>query len=74
VRQKAVIDLPPWIEKARKTLVDSLANGIARDEAAVRAGIALDWSYGQTDGQITKLKLVKRQMITRGSAPVAAPM
>ena len=44
----------------------SLANGIAKDEAAVRAALMLSWSNGQTEGQITKLKLVKRQMYGRG--------
>jgi transposase len=34
--------------------------------AAVWAAIAEPWSNGQTEGQITKLKLVKRQMYGRG--------
>ena len=37
-----------------------------RDIAAVRAAICFCWSNGQTEGQITKLKLVKRQMYGRG--------
>jgi transposase len=44
----------------------SFAGGVAKDEAAVRAAITLPWSNGQTEGQITKLKLVKRQMYGRG--------
>ncbi|MCP4380579.1 MAG: transposase, partial [Hyphomicrobiales bacterium] len=47
-------------------LIASFANGIARDMAAVRAAITEPWSNGQTEGQITKLKLVKRQMYGRG--------
>ena len=39
---------------------------IARDKAAVRAAITEPWSNGQTEGQITKLKLVKRQKHGRG--------
>ena len=31
----------------------------------MRAAIALRWSNGQTEGQVTKLKLVKRQMYGR---------
>jgi transposase len=34
-------------------------------EAAVRAAMTLPRSNGQTEGQITKLKLVKRQMYGR---------
>lgn len=66
IRQKALTDLDPWIERGRDSLVGSFANGIARDIAAVRAAIATGWSNGQTEGQITKLKLVKRQMYGRG--------
>jgi len=35
---------------------------VVKDEAAVRAAIILPWSNGQTEGQFTKLKLVKRQI------------
>jgi transposase len=34
--------------------------------AAVAATITSNWSSGQTEGEITKLKLVKRQMYGRG--------
>jgi transposase len=33
---------------------------------AVRAAITSPWSNGQTEGQITRLKLVRRQMYGRG--------
>ncbi len=65
LRRKAVATLMPWIERAKQSLVASFANGVARDEAAVRTAIASPWSNGQTEGQITKLKLVKRQMYGR---------
>jgi hypothetical protein len=48
------------------SLVASFSNGVRRDEAAVRAAITLPWSNAQTEGQITRLKLVKRQMYGRG--------
>ena len=35
-------------------------------KAAVSAAITSAWSNGQTEGQITKLKLVKRMMYGRG--------
>jgi transposase len=35
--------------------------------AAGRAAIIEPWSNGQTEGQITKLKLVKRQMYGRAN-------
>jgi transposase len=59
-------NLDPWLDRARASLVASFANGIITDKAAVGAAIELSWSNGQTEGQITKLKLVKRQMYARG--------
>ena len=46
-------------------LVSSLATGVLKDRAAVRAAIIQPWSNGQVEAQITKLKLVKRQMYGR---------
>jgi transposase len=66
IRRKAEAGLTPWIERARASLVASFASGVARDEAAVRAAITLPWSNGQTEGQITSLKLVGRQKYGRG--------
>lgn len=43
----------------------SFANGVIKDKAAVSAAITTSRSNGQTEGQITKLKLVKRQMYGR---------
>ena len=66
IRQKSRGDLDAWLERARASLVASFANGVTKDKAAICAAIALPWSNGQTEGQITKLKLVKRQMYGRG--------
>ncbi|MBY5571486.1 transposase, partial [Rhizobium leguminosarum] len=66
IRKKSITDLDPWLEKARTGLVASFANGVVKDRAAVSVAITSPWSNGQTEGQITKLKLVKRQMYGRG--------
>ena len=66
VRRKSSGDLEAWIERAAKSLVASFANGVIRDRAAIQNAITSQWSNGQTEGQITKLKLVKRQMYGRG--------
>jgi transposase len=39
--------------------------GIRQDWAAVRAALTSPWSNGQTEGQVNKLKLLKRQMYGR---------
>ena len=62
---KAATSLDGWIEHARTSLIAPLARGVAKDIAAIRAAIIEPWSNGQTEGQITKLKLVKRQMYGR---------
>jgi len=59
-------DLDPWVAEAAGSELASFASGIEADGAAVRAAIVQTWSNGQTEGQVTKLKLVKRQMYGRG--------
>lgn len=65
IRQRDGAALDPWLEDAASSLLASFAAGIARDHDAVRAAIVEPWSNGQTEGQITRLKLVKRQMYGR---------
>src|SRR5262249_10634931 len=49
VRNKTDTGFAMWIEAARQSLVASFANGVAKDEAAVRAAITSPWSNGQTE-------------------------
>ena len=63
---KKTDDLTPWLRDAADSELASFASGVQDDEAAVRAAIVEPWSNGQTEGQVTKLKLVKRQMYGRG--------
>ena len=66
IRTRTVAGMPLWMERAADSLVASFCSGVRKDEAAVRAAVTSPWSNGQTEGQITKLKLVKRQMYGRG--------
>ena len=53
--------------------IDALAQfarGLQADLAAVTAGLTLEWSNGVTEGQIHRLKLVKRQGYGRASFPL----
>jgi transposase len=65
IRGKADADLDGWIAAARSNLLASFGAGITKDLAAVHAAITEPWSNGQTEGQITWLKLIKRQMYGR---------
>jgi transposase len=65
IRTTEAIELEPWITESKRSLIASFANGVARDKPAVYAAITQPWSNGQVEAQITKLKLVKRQMYGR---------
>lgn len=65
IRKKAEIELEPWIDESKRSLIASFATGIANDKGAVHAAITQPWSNGQVEAQITKLKLVKRQTYGR---------
>jgi transposase len=59
--------LDDWLADAKTGLLASFASGVGQDCAAVRAALTEPWSNGQTEGQNTKLKLVKRQMYGRAN-------
>jgi transposase len=64
VRERRGKDLEAWITAATASGIDTLARfgrGLQEDLAAVSAGLTLSWSNGPVEGQITRLKLLKRQ-------------
>ena len=40
IRKKAEIELEPWIDESKRSLIAAFANGIANDKGAVHAGHA----------------------------------
>lgn len=69
VRERDRTAFDRWLETAAASGVAELsavASGMRRDYAAITAALLLPWSNGQTEGQVTKLKLVKRQMYGSG--------
>ena len=68
VRTHAAADLSAWLLAARRSRIPELvsfAGGILRDFAAVAAGLTLGHSQGQVEGQVNRLKLLKRQSYGR---------
>ena len=65
IRDRDADALTGWIMDAAGGALASFAKGLTADHAAVAAALTEPWSNGQTEGQITKLKLVKRQMYGR---------
>lgn len=60
--------LTAWMQEAQQSRLIELENFamvLRRDEAAVRAAATSEWSNGQTEGQINRLKFLKRQMFGR---------
>ena len=65
-RQESLLD--DWLEDCSKSRIASLENfaaSLMQDYAAVRAALELPWSNGQTEGQVHRLKMLKRQMYGR---------
>ena len=68
VRQRQPDQLDTWLERATASGLQafkSFANGLRADYDAVKAGITLRWSNGPVEGQINRLKMLKRQMYGR---------
>lgn len=67
---EALADLTSWLAEARACGVPAVATfaaGLEQDGAAIRAPLTLPWSSGQAEGQINRLKLIKRSMYGRAS-------
>ena len=61
-------DLDAWLVQAEHSGIaelKSFAQGIRRDYAAVCAAFSSRWSNGQVEGQVNRLKLMKRLMFGR---------
>ena len=59
-----------WLERAAASGIPELSSfvaGLERDRAAVEAALSLPYSNGQVEGQITRLKLIKRTMYGRAN-------
>jgi len=70
VRQRERDGLDPWLTQADESRVpefQEFARVMRRDQAAVEAALTLEWSNGQSEGQITRVKYLKRQMYGRAS-------
>ena len=63
LRKRQVEQLRPWLEAAQASdlkELKSLAEGIERDYDAVEAALRLPYSTGPVEGNINRLKLIKR--------------
>ena len=68
LRNRNAPGLSDWIQRAVHAKIPALTSfvaGLGRDHAAVEAAFCSPWSNGQVEGQVHRLKLIKRQMYGR---------
>ena len=69
VHDREVDSLEGWIERTHEAGIPHelavFADGLLQDHEAVKAALTLEWSNGQVEGQINRLKMIKRQMYGR---------
>ena len=68
IRARELQGFADWLEECESSKIPELRNlalGMRKDISAIRNALQLSWSNGQTEGQINRLKLLKRQMYGR---------
>ena len=68
--EKLLLHKEEWYERACSCQIkalESFAESLKEDWAAVKNGVTLSWSNGQVEGQINRLKMLKHQMYGRAS-------
>jgi transposase len=68
IRGRLHADLTDWLKRAEASSVAGLrsfARRLRQDEAAVRAALSVDWSNGPVEGEVNRLKVIKRSMYGR---------
>jgi transposase len=70
VRERKPHGLEAWMARTEASELPDLVafcRGVRRDWEAVVAGLTMEWSNGPVEGQVNRLKLIKRQMYGRAS-------
>jgi transposase len=68
VKQKRAEEFEEWMAQALRSDLAELkgfADGLKKDRDAVSAALKHRWSNGQREGQINRLKMIKRTMVRR---------
>lgn len=70
IQQRNAQPFDDWLKTCEASSIRAcqlFAQSLTQDYKAVRAALSTDWSNGQTEGQIHRLKLLKRQMYGRAN-------
>ena len=68
VRERTGEQLDAWLEAVEASHLEafqSFVTGVQQDKDAVLAGLTLPWSNGPLEGNVNRLKLIKRSMYGR---------
>lgn len=68
MKERKVGQLSAWMEEAHNSKIPELrafVRGIENDRTVIEAAMSHEWSNGQVEGQVHRLKLLKRQMYGR---------
>lgn len=68
VKKRLYLDFDVWLNDVNDIPVYQLQTfvaGLQQDYDAIYAALSLPWSNGQTEGQVNRLKFIKRQMYGR---------
>lgn len=68
IKERDADRLRQWLVSAQRSEVAefvTFANGLTADLQAVRAALSYEWSNGQVEGHVHRLKLIKRMMYGR---------
>jgi transposase len=77
VRNRQKLGFDDWLLRVKSCSVHALvgfAMGLEREVDAVKAALSLEWSNGPTEGNVNRIKLVKRMMYGRASLPLLRKM
>ncbi len=70
IRSRKDKEFEGWLQASLSCGVkgfETFAMGLRREKPAVEAALSLPYSNGQTEGQVNRLKLIKRSMYGRAS-------
>ena len=70
LREQTAAGFDEWLKRVIEGNLSALATfaqGLQEDYDAVKAGLTLPWSNGPVEGQINRLKMLKRQMYGRAN-------
>jgi transposase len=73
MRERRGQEFEGWLEQVYQSEVKELitfAHQLEKDKAAIVAGLTLPYSQGQVEGQIQRLKFLKRQMYGQAGFPL----